>query len=268
MIVKFIHTTSKEYNNMIKLVVYKNAYPIFSVSKTGKRERRDDYVPNERSIVRTKDTIRDIALMNDFTLFATFTFDKRKHDRYNYDHCKYVIETWFATQRHKRGMSELRYLVVPELHKDGAIHFHALIGGYTGPLKPSGHKVNGRSVYNFTSYRAGFSTAVFIDNREAVAHYVSKYITKDFVKQFGRKRYFCSRYLKRPVKAVNKYRLCQVPPVFRKKVYENDTCAIYNIDPAVFACSDNRRCKNIMYSDAELEFLRDHPIGLDNDKAA
>lgn len=252
---------------MIKIVIYREPYRLSdSPRRRGKRVRPDDYVPDERSLRRTKDTIRDIALENDFDLFCTFTFDKTKHDRYNYDHCKYVLETWLATQRNKRNSPNLRYLVVPELHKDGAIHFHALLGGFNGVLKPSGKKVQGRPIYNFSGYRGGFSTACFIDNKEAVAHYITKYITKDFLNQYGRKRYFCSRYLNRPKRSVNKYSLKDIPPLFRKKVFENDTCEIYNIDPALF--QPVARVKNKPYTECAREYAQDHPeITLDKQNA-
>lgn len=135
--------------------------------------------------------------------------------------------------RHQRDLSpDMKYLIIPEQHKDGAWHFHALLSGFKGTMRDSRHtSATGRPVYNITSYRSGFSTAVHIDDREAVAYYVTKYITKDFVKQFNQRRFFCSRNLKRPVKMTNSPIFKLTLPLFREKVGDFGETELYNITP-------------------------------------
>lgn len=147
-----------------------------------------------RSIFRTKTTISDIVLCNEFDLFATFTF---KSDRQDIDKCKRKMQDWLKSQQKFHG--KFSYIIVPEFHKDKkSLHFHALMKNYTGKLTDSGKKINNRKAYNFAGYEKGWSSAVYIDNVEKVSSYVKKYITKEMVNTFGKKRYWCSKGLKRP----------------------------------------------------------------------
>ena len=146
------------------------------------------------SIRRTKTKITDLSLCNEFSHFATFTFSK---DRQDIQKCKQKMSNWLFTQQKIHG--KFQYLIVPEFHKDGkSIHFHALINNYKGKMVDSGHKINGRTTYNISSYRSGFSTAVEIDNHEKVSSYIRKYITKNMPKFENKKRYWSSTQLIRP----------------------------------------------------------------------
>lgn len=151
------------------------------------------------SIRRAKTNLIDLTLCNNFDLFTTFTFAK---DRQNVDDKKRKMGYWLNNQRILHG--KFKYLIVPEFHKDKkSLHFHGLFSGYNGTLIDSSKTKNGRTIYNITSYRAGFTTAVKIDDREKVAGYVAKYITKDMPKFKNRQRYWCSNGLIRPLKIVN-----------------------------------------------------------------
>ena len=99
------------------------------------------------------------------------------------------------------------YVCVPELHKDGAIHFHGLCNLGTVKIQrgvdartgmPAVDK-QGRPVYNMTDWTLGFSTCVPIDeNYERTCNYLTKYLGKGTEKIFG-KWYLSSRTLiKRP----------------------------------------------------------------------
>jgi hypothetical protein len=150
----------------------------------------------EVSLRRTKTTITDITLSNEFDMFATFTF---KDDRQDIEKCKSKMSIWLKNQKRIHG--SFKYLIVPEFHKDRkSLHFHALLKGYKGHLTNSGHVINTRKAYNIKSYKLGFSTVVKIDNVEKVSSYVRKYITKDMPQFDGKKRYWCSSGLVRPYK--------------------------------------------------------------------
>ena len=74
--VRVINNITKEYPDMIKVVVYKEPR-YFVKSNSPKRPRElvdENYTPKISSISRTKGTIRDIVLCNNFELFCTFTF--------------------------------------------------------------------------------------------------------------------------------------------------------------------------------------------------
>lgn len=160
-------------------------------------DTRDD------SINRAKTSICDIGRLNDFTMFVTLTLNAKKIDRYDIDEIRKKVKSTFSNLVERYN---ILYLLIPELHKDGAIHFHGLI---KGPLKivDSGKvKVNGKRpidkdyakrlgyteadckvVYNLPQWKWGFSNAVIIpeEERTFTVKYMTKYITKDCQKIFG-----------------------------------------------------------------------------------
>lgn len=204
---RFMTNITKEYPHMIRVLVFKEPKPIILPENTIKRDKvqvdDEHYVPSITSLKRTKTTIRDLILCNEFELFATFTFDPKKiSSRFSYSACYTKFSTWV---HHQLATSpDLKYLAIPEQHKNGAWHFHVLMSNYRGTIKDSHHQTSsGYPIYNITSYRSGFSTATYIDNPDIVARYVMKYITKDFIRRFNQRRFTCSRNLIRPTRTVN-----------------------------------------------------------------
>lgn len=222
---------------MYKVVEYKTPELFLRTGSSNRKRNRleveEDYVPKVSSLRRTRATVQDIVLCNRFELFCTFTFNPQRINRYSFAACSSCMRKWLAHQQ-ERSRSfgvHLQYLVIPEQHKDGAWHFHALIGGYKGQLKDSGLKtVTLRPIYNITSFRSGFTSAVPIDDQRGVSSYITKYISKDFVKSFNNRRFFCSRGLKRPIKTINSSVLRKTLPIFKSPVYENEKQFIYFID--------------------------------------
>jgi hypothetical protein len=161
--------------------------------------------PLERSIRRSKKLITQTVLANSFDIFAHFTTDPKKVNRYDDDEVKKKFKNWLDTERR---LGKLEYLIIPERHKDGALHFHALIQNFAGAISPK-RRANGtliidskgRQMYNFDSYKLGWSEANFFppDERLAISLYVKKYITKDVDQVFGKRRYWASRGLKQPL---------------------------------------------------------------------
>lgn len=213
---------------MFTIIIYKNPYQLPSEinRKKEKKKKTNDDDSIHRSIRRTKTTISDIVKCNEFDYFCTFTFDRRKVDRYNIGRCKHVMSNWLHRQR--LHSPELHYLIVPEFHKDKALHFHALIKGYNGRLKDSGKTKNGRKIYNIPGYRSGFSTAVAIDNHYAVSSYIKKYITKDMPVIHGKKRYWISRNLVRPRTFTNSFHQMRDRFLFLQHDYETDEYNAYS----------------------------------------
>jgi len=116
---------------MTKIIIYHNSYKIyFGIEKNKddsgetKVSKISQKINDNRSLRRTKTLVKDIILCNHFDYFCTFTFDNRKHNRYDIEHCKHVMHMWLHRQREKSP--DLKYIIVPELHKDGALHFHSL----------------------------------------------------------------------------------------------------------------------------------------------
>lgn len=141
--------------------------------------------------------VRDIALCNEFTHFVTLTLDAAKVDRYNMSAVLKKMRIWLDNRVRRRG---LRYILVPELHKDGAIHFHGFFNGGvvyedSGTVRVAGCKhpkrprsdaqraawlaAGGQVVYNISDFDLGFTTAIELYGAyEAAVAYVCKYISK------------------------------------------------------------------------------------------
>lgn len=143
-----------------------------------------DNPPQGRSISRAKQKIHDIAALNPFDYFVTLTLDGRKIDRESPEEVGQKLKIFLSNKVRRNGMS---YIIVPEYHKDGkGIHLHGLVSGRFR-LTDSGHKTrDGRVVYNMADWPYGFSTCIELTGeREAVARYIAKYVTKDARKILG-----------------------------------------------------------------------------------
>lgn len=134
---------------------------------------------SDRGARRAKKRLFELCMCNEFDTFITLTLDRRKIDRYDIKAVTKKLNVWLDNRVRRKG---LRYVLVPELHKDGAIHFHGLVNSEALQLVDSGHKdKKGRDIFNVTDWKMGFTTAVKVDeNYRRVCNYVSKYITKQY----------------------------------------------------------------------------------------
>lgn len=168
-----------------------------------------------RSKRRAAAKLRDYALCNDFRYFVTLTLDAAKIDRYDLAGVVRKLRTWLDNRVRRCG---LKYVLVPEEHKDGAFHFHGffndavevadsgtMIVGAGKPKRPRSKKEReewladcAKVVYNLPDWALGFSTAIELyGDYDAAIGYVSKYITKQGEKLGGR-WYFSGGDLKTP----------------------------------------------------------------------
>lgn len=164
-----------------------------------------------RSQRRAASNLRDFALSNDWKYFVTFTLDQSRVDRYDVSAMTKRLNRWLDNRVRRNG---LKYIIVPELHKDGALHYHGLINdsieaadsgtisipGNKKPKKPRSQKQRmemiangGHVVYNLPDWSFGFSTAIELYGEKLAAiRYVCKYITKAPEKIGGRWFYHSS----------------------------------------------------------------------------
>lgn len=94
----------------------------------------------------------------------------------------------------------MRYLIIPELHKSGRIHFHGVFSDVKNwSLSPAinpytGESIieNNKQVYNLDNYKLGYTTVSKVENIEAVSHYISKNIDykSEKVQESYEKRYY------------------------------------------------------------------------------
>lgn len=148
------------------------------------------------SLNRSKNNLFYIANSNKWELFITITFDRNITDSSDYNVVSKKITTFLNNLR-KRGSPDLKYLIVPELHKDGKhYHFHGLLSGADSLiLKDSGHvDTFGEKIYNIVNWKIGFTTCQKIKDQDRVRNYIGKYITKDLMNRLKyKKRYFVSK---------------------------------------------------------------------------
>lgn len=139
----------------------------------GKKSDGDDML---RSMRRARSKLRRLALANDFEYFVTLTLDPAQIDRHDGAAVVRALSRWADNMARRNG---LRYILVPELHKDGAFHFHGFMSGDGLRVVDSGVQWDGRPVYNLPQWKLGFTTAqrLYGEYRAAVG-YCCKYIGK------------------------------------------------------------------------------------------
>lgn len=182
-----------------KPIFVKKGFELASYKETEEKEKKSYNTENTRSdsIRRAKSAVFDIAKMNKFKYFVTLTLDAKKIDRYEIAPIKKKLLKWLNNmeQRH-----DLHYLLLPEHHKDGAIHMHMLCSGNLRLIETDKKDEVGRTIYNVDNWKLGFSTAIIMDgDNENVSKYVTKYITKESHKIFGKFYYSGGKNLVRDV---------------------------------------------------------------------
>lgn len=197
-----IEHITKEYPTMYKVTIFDRPL-IIPKPCPGYKPKRSATNPSEKAIEeslrRTRTTIFDYALSNKFTHFVTFTFNPQKVDRYSVEETSNIMKYWL--NRQKKHSPDFGYVIVPEFHKDKAIHFHALIKGYAADLKKTNVIQNGKRVYNVTGFTSGFTNAQELDDDQSkAAAYLTKYITKEMITTFNKRRYWASKNLLKPQK--------------------------------------------------------------------
>lgn len=150
------------------------------------------------SINRTINTIYEYGYSNTWEWFFTFTFSPDYLDRYDYSACYKSISKFLDNYKY-RYSNELKYLVVPEQHKDGAWHFHGLLSGVLSDDLIPFKKIKGQMIYNFPRFKGGYTTATKVHDTKRVATYITKYITKDIaIHTKNKHRLLVSKNLKKP----------------------------------------------------------------------
>lgn len=217
----------------------------FDEEETAEKEEIAVDVRLAASMSRTKRRIFEIAACNPWQWFFTGTLDGEKVDRNSLDSTYKRISQYFRDFRKIHSGSPLRYLIIPEQHKDGAWHFHGLIDGLSVdelhkftldevlPDRIRKTISEGTEVYTWCGYaeRFGYSTLTAVRDEKAVSRYVTKYITKDLLNRHeqGKKLYYSSRGLNKPTVIAEGMSSAPVP----LSDFENDWVALTQIESAV-----------------------------------
>jgi len=191
------------------------------------------------NLIRARTTVYELGACNPWELFVTLTLDKEKRDRHNLEKFHKDFARRIQNIKGKHGM-DIKYMLIPEQHEDGAWHMHGFFMGlpmeqlhaFTLDEKLP-HRIRqrlqqGKQVYTWNDYaqRFGFATMERVENREAAARYMLKYVTKDMarsVTDLGAHLYYASKGLKR-AEVVAKGAAADVP--MRDKAFRADFCII------------------------------------------
>ena len=163
------------------------------------------------SISRSRARVFELAACNAWELFVTFTLDKAKYDRYNLRKFIKDLGQFIRNYNRKYGL-DIKYLLIPEQHQDGAWHMHGFLMGlpifHLHPFELSEHLpqkirvrlAEGKQVYTWEAYarKFGFADIEIVENHEAASKYITKYITEDMqrtVTELNAHTYYCSQGL-------------------------------------------------------------------------
>lgn len=220
----FYVTKSQVYKQSAEVVdygLYKDYIVLRAKREKGfedkeKKKEKTEKIEIERiEQSRAKQKIKELAICNDFEYFYTQTL---KDNRENLDNFVKDIQKHFKA--YKRKNKNFIYLIIYEKHKDGkSYHLHGLVGGL------------GLDVYeNNNGYLSladledlGFNSLSKIQDKQKVSNYITKYISKDFVKTSKGQSYFRSYGLK---EAKRTY-IDDLDTTNLKLKYENDFVKIY-----------------------------------------
>ena len=202
---KFLYNINDVYKPTFKLYHYQgDLYRLvfFNCRQQGyERKTRTPKISNElekerTSLSRTKRSIREICLCNDFTYFCTITINSINCDRFSLQQCQDLLhKTLYNYSRLKNHTNKFKYIFITEKHKNGAFHFHGLVTSlcttdiYTND--------NGFLSSHYLEDRIGFVSFSPIKDILKCSNYITKYITKDCVRNENNQIYFCSKGLAR-----------------------------------------------------------------------
>jgi len=208
--VRDIATLSKYSNDKFKVVYFKKSLLQKGFERT--QEYRKSGVNQEKlenNISRAKSRIYDYAYCNNWDYFITLTINPKRYSRTDLNSYYKDFTQWLRDYS-KRYKTKIKYIFIPELHKDGkSWHMHGLISGIPenriSDFNKRKHNLdlikNGYKNWQDYGDRFGFVSLGVIRNKEATAKYCTKYINKalqNSVKDLGAHMYYNSKYLKLP----------------------------------------------------------------------
>lgn len=180
-----------------------------SRTSSGREADTSDKAQEERTrqqLYAIRRRIKGYAFCNSFFWFVTLTFNPEKVNSSDYETAKNTLLKWCRKMRDR--YKQFDYLIIPELHKSGAVHFHGLLGNvpacFVEAVNPkTGEPVirHSRQVYNLADWEYGFSDCEQIESPERAASYITKYVTAALLtdkQMYNKKRYFNSQGLARP----------------------------------------------------------------------
>lgn len=182
------------------------------------------------SISRSVRMVRELAACNPWQFFVTITLSPANwQNRYTPDGLQDVIKAMTRRWRrkHKDGSAycpDFKYLLIPEMHKNGAIHLHGFVNHmppaecipYTMadvnsskqlPKKICDKVRAGETIYHSPTWEKlfGYNTFEPISDLDKASSYVVKYVSKEIGSTPFKMRYWSSRKLSRATRIATYY---------------------------------------------------------------
>lgn len=237
-----------DYGKEVKFVYFKCGIINHTPKEKTHYEAKEKLITDDKSrfassISRARSRVFELAMCNEFQFFCTFTQDQSKRNRFDLTEFRKQF-TQYVRNQNRSKEEKIKYVLIPEQHKDGAWHLHGLVSGLRIgdelrpfslsekiPLSIKKSIKNGKNVYNWEKYQQkfGFFTCTEIENKVACSRYITKYVSKDFQKTVfdkGEHLYFASQGLKRRVPIVLH---CFEPCPVSEWEFENDYVKICTI---------------------------------------
>lgn len=191
-LVKPDYNTYRFTDQIYKVIRFNSTAPRFASGESKKRKGNENKL--SQSISRSKRTMLELGLCNDWTYFATFTLDGHKHDRYDLINWHKSFLQWLRDQRKKYIKAghefKIDFALVPELHQDGAWHCHGFFSDLSPVLvsfadeRAAGMDVPDKLIkggyLDWPDYHKKFGFCSFgkIRDKAAASFYVTKYCSK------------------------------------------------------------------------------------------
>lgn len=173
------------------------------------------------NIVRARSRVLELGYCNKWEFFCTLTLDGSLRDRYDLPAFVKALGVWIGNYN-KRYNTHLRYILIPEQHKDGAYHMHGLLSG----VAASSLCKNEHGYLDMPYYRKhfGYISLDRLRSKDKAVSYITKYISKGFSQtdiKSGKHLFYASKKLDGKVRVWE----MDVPEDF-KMDFENDFCGI------------------------------------------
>lgn len=149
----------------------------------------------DTNIARARQKVFEYAICNDWDWFVTLTINPNKYDRHDLKSYYKDFSKWLLNYQRLNDI-KIKYLFIPELHKDGAWHMHGFISG----LPESHLKINSNGYLDWFPYKSkfGYISLDRIKNPDACAKYITKYVSKNLgadARELNSQLYYCSKGL-------------------------------------------------------------------------
>lgn len=220
--------TVKRFGNVYKLIYAKTVGGSQGGFLADPQSEQEKELCN---LARARSAIRELALCNPWEYFVTLTLNPDKQDRFSLDDYVRDLGVWIGNYN-KKFHTHLKYLLVPEQHKDGAWHMHGLLHD----VSPQSVTRNCHGYLDMPYYanRFGFISLDPIRDQNKCSSYITKYVTKDTGKgvEVSKHLYYHSRGLEKS-EVLTVYDVSNMP----MEVWQNDYVGIEWADDDEALCA-------------------------------